>query len=99
VSRLNHLENLPPWVRRSWRKKHFTKQGGKCYHCSRLCILPRRHQTGTPPPDLATLDHLIPRRLGGSLVFENFVVSCYECNQARGGKSLEEWSPHHVCDL
>lgn len=32
-----------------------------------------------------TLDHVIPRSMGGSDKIENLVLACEDCNQARGG--------------
>lgn len=40
----------------------------------------------------ATLDHVLPLRLGGQTTKENAALACQECNQAKGGKTLAEFS-------
>jgi 5-methylcytosine-specific restriction endonuclease McrA len=36
-----------------------------------------------------TLDHIIPRRLGGQHSWENLVTACRSCNHQKGGRTLE----------
>lgn len=36
-----------------------------------------------------TLDHVIPRRLGGSHTWENLVTACRQCNHRKGGRMAE----------
>jgi 5-methylcytosine-specific restriction endonuclease McrA len=35
-------------------------------------------------PDLATLDHVVPKSIGGPLSRDNLVLACSACNNARG---------------
>jgi 5-methylcytosine-specific restriction endonuclease McrA len=35
-------------------------------------------------PDLATLDHVVPRSFGGPLSRDNLVLACSACNNERG---------------
>jgi 5-methylcytosine-specific restriction endonuclease McrA len=37
-----------------------------------------------------TIDHVIPRRLGGCHVWENLVAACPNCNHRKGGRTLEQ---------
>ncbi|MEN2983835.1 MAG: HNH endonuclease [Dictyoglomaceae bacterium] len=37
-----------------------------------------------------TIDHVVPKRLGGKSVWENLVCACKECNKKKGDKTLEE---------
>jgi 5-methylcytosine-specific restriction endonuclease McrA len=37
-----------------------------------------------------TLDHVIPRRLGGSHSWENLVTACASCNHRKGGRTIEQ---------
>ena len=37
-----------------------------------------------------TIDHVVPKRLGGKSVWENLVCACKECNHKKGDKTLEE---------
>ena len=62
---------------------HFTNQRGKCYICGgRLTKL--RQLDGTHFHNTRTLDHLMPRVLGGENTVENTAVCCYRCNQLKG---------------
>ena len=37
-----------------------------------------------------TLDHVIPRRLGGTHSWENLVTACAYCNHRKGGRTIEQ---------
>lgn len=37
-----------------------------------------------------TIDHIIPRRLGGTHSWENLVAACPSCNHRKGGRTLEQ---------
>jgi 5-methylcytosine-specific restriction endonuclease McrA len=40
-----------------------------------------------------TIDHVIPRKLGGKTTFENCVTSCYNCNSKKGHKLIKPKRP------
>ena len=37
-----------------------------------------------------TIDHVIPRRLGGRHTWENLVAACPNCNHHKGGRTIEQ---------
>lgn len=37
-----------------------------------------------------TIDHIVPRRLGGKHAWENLVAACPACNHCKGGRTLEQ---------
>lgn len=39
-----------------------------------------------------TIDHVVPRHLGGPHTWENLVAACPSCNRQKGGKLLDEVS-------
>ena len=41
-----------------------------------------------------TLDHVLPRRLGGNHSWENLVAACPSCNHRKGGRTLEQSGMH-----
>jgi len=41
-----------------------------------------------------TIDHVIPRRLGGMHSWDNLVASCPNCNHRKGGRTLEQAQMH-----
>ncbi len=53
----------------------FRRDNYTCQYCG-------RH---TPEP---TVDHVIPRRLGGTHAWENLVTACSSCNHRKGGRTL-----------
>lgn len=57
------------------------KQKCKCFWCG------KRFDTKTKKGrKKITLDHLLPKSMGGKLNVENLVASCHECNQTRGNQ-------------
>lgn len=44
---------------------------------------------GSRPPYL-TIDHVIPRRLGGNHSWQNLVAACPACNHRKGGRTIEQ---------
>ena len=44
----------------------------------------------TLPKSELTIDHIIPKALGGKTVWENVVCACSKCNRKKGCKNLEE---------
>jgi 5-methylcytosine-specific restriction endonuclease McrA len=38
----------------------------------------------------ATMDHIVPKKLGGKSSFTNCITACYTCNNKKGSKTLEE---------
>lgn len=65
----------------------FARDGGRCVYCR---VATRRLQKGlSRAPDLATLDHVVPRSLGGPLSRDNLVLACQACNNQRGVMEAE----------
>ncbi|MGI9558560.1 MAG: HNH endonuclease [Thermodesulfobacteriota bacterium] len=57
----------------------FRRDGGKCQYCG--------HEF--PKSDL-TIDHVVPRSLGGTSRWDNVVCSCGVCNRRKGGRTPEQ---------
>jgi 5-methylcytosine-specific restriction endonuclease McrA len=41
-----------------------------------------------------TIDHVLPRRLGGSHTWTNLVAACPTCNHRKGGRTIEQAQMH-----
>ena len=68
--------SIPRWAVRALRAATHAACGRRCVYCAdRLCI------------ETATLDHVVPRRLGGPTTADNVVVACYACNLLKGGRA------------
>lgn len=74
------------WIRPEKRRAIYESDGFRCVYCGRLLDdehLEHEHER--------TLDHLVPRSLGGSHGAHNLVTCCGHCNSARQELSLRDW--------
>ena len=77
VIRLVYRVKRPRHQRKLTRLEVFYRDKFTCQYC------------GKYGADL-TLDHVIPRRLGGEHCWENVVSACSRCNRRKGGHLLEK---------
>jgi 5-methylcytosine-specific restriction endonuclease McrA len=66
------------------RRAVLRRDGYACQYCGVL----------TPRP---TLDHVVPRRLGGRTTWTNLVTACRDCNQRKGGRTPEQAGMPLLC--
>ena len=60
----------------------------KCFYCKKDNLKLRTIKKG----EQATVDHYIPKSVGGDQFSpSNFVVCCHSCNRAKGSKTPEEF--------
>jgi 5-methylcytosine-specific restriction endonuclease McrA len=77
VLKLRHQVRRPlPQLRLS-RRSVFARDGHQCQYC------------GLTGRDL-TIDHVVPKRLGGGATWENLVACCRRCNAKKGDKLLTQ---------
>lgn len=75
VIRLGHLVRRPrPHVKLA-KKEILRRDGYRCQYCGRRL-------------SRLTIDHVVPRRLGGQHSWDNLVSACPNCNRKKGGKTL-----------
>jgi 5-methylcytosine-specific restriction endonuclease McrA len=77
VIRLNRMIKRPRPVVKLTRKEIFRRDHYTCQYC--------RKQTNE-----LTIDHVIPRRLGGETRWDNVVSACPRCNHLKGGMTPEQ---------
>ncbi len=71
---------------RKIRDKLLSAQQNKCYYCERDLQRPEEGvNIRAFIPNLATLDHVVPRAMGGKHAM-NLVVACQVCNLRKGNK-------------
>lgn len=63
------------------RREVFRRDNFTCQYCGRRMN------------DL-TIDHVIPRHMGGKHVWTNVVTACAQCNHRKGGRTVEEAHMH-----
>ncbi len=61
------------------RKNVWLRDEGLCQYCSKHVNV-----------NNFTIDHVNPKFAGGKTTWDNVVVSCYDCNQKKGEKTLKE---------
>lgn len=77
VIRLQKMVNRPRPQIKMTRREIFRRDSYTCQYCGRHL------------PDL-TIDHVLPRHLGGKHIWCNVVAACPACNHRKGGRTLEE---------
>jgi len=79
VIRLHRFVRKPEQPSISFNKKNILKRDAQtCQYC------------GRNGGERMTIDHVIPKSLGGRTVWENVVSACRACNLKKGNKSLAE---------
>lgn len=64
------------------------RDGWRCRYCGE-----------TVAATTATLDHVIPRSLGGPNTAENLATACLTCNSIKSGRTYEEAAPQILAEL
>ncbi len=77
VIRLEKMIHRPRPQVKLTRREIFRRDSYTCQYC------------GKHTSDL-TIDHVLPRHLGGQQVWTNVVAACSLCNHRKGGRTLEE---------
>ena len=77
VIRLQKMINRPHQQLKLTRREVFRRDNHTCQYC------------GKRTNDL-TIDHVVPRHLGGQHIWTNVVAACSACNHRKGGRLVEE---------
>lgn len=70
---------------KEFKKEVFTRDNYECQYCGT--------QMNESHP-LLTVDHVVPQRLGGSILPKNMVCSCRTCNEQKGYRTYKEYFLH-----
>ena len=71
------------WIRDKKRFAIYERDDYRCVYCDA--------SPNCGSPTTLTLDHLLPRELGGSNEASNLVTACLTCNSARQKKGMRTW--------
>ena len=77
VIRLQNMIHRPRPRTKLTRKEVFRRDGYRCQYCGRSS-----HEL--------TIDHVLPRHMGGEHTWSNVVTACTICNHRKGGRTLEQ---------
>lgn len=76
-------KNGSNWIRKDLRYAIYHRDNFTCVYCGeRFSSLPAKFRT---------LDHVIPRELGGNNRPTNLVTCCYSCNSRKQDRSIFEF--------
>ncbi|MFN0010054.1 MAG: HNH endonuclease [Phycisphaerales bacterium] len=79
VIRLLGYDRLPAQQVKLNRRNLFARDRNQCQYCGRFF----------PTNDLS-IDHVLPRSLGGGDSWDNLVCACIRCNARKGGRTPEQ---------
>jgi len=77
VIRLEHMAHRPRPQVKLTRREVFRRDNYQCQYCG-------KHSMSL------TIDHVLPRHLGGPHAWTNVVAACSTCNHRKGGRTMEE---------
>ncbi|HWQ04953.1 MAG TPA: HNH endonuclease [Longilinea sp.] len=77
VIRLDNMIYRPRPRVKLTRREIFRRDNYTCQYCGKRAAS-------------LTVDHILPRHLGGKEVWTNLVTACSSCNHLKGGHTLEE---------
>ncbi|MEJ5200844.1 MAG: HNH endonuclease [Anaerolineales bacterium] len=81
VIRIQNMIHRPRVRVRLSRREVFRRDNYTCQYCGKT--------SGS-----LTIDHVIPRHLGGEHTWTNVVTACSACNHRKGGRTLAEANMH-----
>lgn len=79
VIRLLFYDRLPRQSVKFNRRNIFARDGNRCQYCGKKF-----------PTSELSLDHIVPRTLGGGNAWDNIVCACTKCNAKKGGRTPEQ---------
>ncbi len=79
IVRLTRYDKVPRTIVRFNRKNLFARDDHRCQYCGQ-----------SKPTNQLSLDHVVPRSLGGKTSWENIVCSCLGCNSRKGGRTPDQ---------
>lgn len=77
IIRLSRMVKRPHPVVKLNKQEIFRRDNYTCQYCG-------QH------PARPTIDHIIPRHMGGTYSWDNLVTACPSCNHRKGGRTLEQ---------
>ncbi len=83
IIRLLGYDRLPRQDVKLNRRNIYARDHGACQYCRRKF-----------PTSELSLDHVVPRALGGKTIWENLVCACVYCNARKGGRTPHQAGMH-----
>lgn len=83
IIKLLYLVKKPRTVVKLSRRSILARDNFSCQYCGKKS-------------EYLTIDHIIPKRLGGKSSWENLVSACRKCNAKKADKTLEQANMHLI---
>lgn len=77
-----HEKEVPPIGKKRLHKLIY-RDGLFCHYCGCRCEI---SHDNIQRENTATVDHIIPKAIGGLDKIDNCVLACYKCNNSKGRK-------------
>jgi 5-methylcytosine-specific restriction endonuclease McrA len=77
VIKLSSLIRRPPPELKLSRKAIFARDRYQCQYCGKIGLK-------------MTIDHVLPRRMGGMFSWDNLVCACHACNAKKGDRNPQD---------
>jgi 5-methylcytosine-specific restriction endonuclease McrA len=77
-----------PRINPADRRTVIHRDGRKCRYCGRA--VQERPNPHKARADDLTIDHVVPRHMGGGSTVDNMVVACHKCNHEKDRTLLPE---------
>ncbi len=86
IIRLLFYDRLPRSEVKFNRRNIFARDRNRCQYCGKRF-----------PTSELSLDHVVPRSLGGRATWENIVCACMRCNVKKGGRTPQQAHMELIC--
>ena len=86
IVRLLFYEKFPKRSARFNRRNIFARDRNRCQYCGERF-----------PSSELSIDHVVPRSMGGKTTWTNVVCACVECNKNKGGRTPSEARMRLIC--
>jgi 5-methylcytosine-specific restriction endonuclease McrA len=85
IIRLAIYDRLPQQAVKFNRRNIYARDSSLCQYCGKKY-----------PTTELSLDHVVPKSLGGKTTWENIVCACLQCNIRKGGRTPEQANMHLI---
>lgn len=72
----------------------WAKTNGRCWYCGQWLVESKQDKDGAEQYRWFAIDHITPKRQGGTDDLDNLLPACWICNCSKGNKNLEEYRIH-----
>lgn len=86
-------------IKKSFIESFRSPVGYQCFYCGKRIYNNSKRNRKKGKRQLITIDHILPISKGGSILdIDNMVICCFNCNNKKGNKTLDEFleSEGHV---